>query len=46
MAPRKPFSWMAPSDAKDDLLYDYARELKDLEDLEDPSEGVQERILR
>ena len=38
---RSPFWWVADPDTRADLLYDLAREQKDVEELEDPSEGPQ-----
>jgi hypothetical protein len=34
------FSWVADLDTRADLRYDLAREIRDLEELEDPSEGT------
>jgi len=34
------FSWVADPDTRADLRYDLAREIRDLEELEDPSEGT------
>jgi len=41
MKPRLPFSWVRDLDTRADLLYDLAREQKDIAELEDPSEGWQ-----
>jgi hypothetical protein len=38
---RSPFWWIRDPDTLGDLLYDLARELRDVEELEDPSEGKQ-----
>jgi hypothetical protein len=35
-----PFSWVTDPDTRVDLRYDLAREIRDLEELEDPSEGT------
>ena len=35
------FSWVADPDTRADLRYDLAREQKDVEELENPSEGRQ-----
>jgi hypothetical protein len=37
---RSPFWWIADPDTRADLRYDLAREIRDLEELEDPSEGT------
>ena len=38
---RSPFWWVADPDTRADLRYDLAREIRDLEELENPSEGRQ-----
>jgi len=35
---RSPFVWLPAWDLKDDLLYDYFRELEDIAKLEDPED--------
>jgi len=35
-----PFSWVADPDTRTDLRYDLAREIRDLKELEDLSEGT------
>jgi hypothetical protein len=36
---RLPFSWVADRETREDLGYDLAREERDLEELENPTEG-------
>jgi hypothetical protein len=36
-----PFSWVRDPDTQADLLYDLARELRDVEELENPDDGRQ-----
>ena len=41
MARKPPFWWVRDLDTLGDLLYDLAREQRDVEELEDPSDGRQ-----
>jgi len=41
MKPRAPFWWIRDPDTRADLLYDYERDLKMIEELENPSDGPQ-----
>jgi len=41
MKPRPPFWWIRDIDTRADLLYDYERDLKMIEELENPSDGPQ-----
>ena len=41
MKPRLPFWWIRDTDTRADLLYDYERDLKTIDELEDPSDGPQ-----
>jgi hypothetical protein len=41
MKPCRPFWWIRDIDTRADLLYDYERDLKMIEELENPSDGPQ-----